>query len=352
MDLKLKADSAGEFREIWRRLGGPGEAPAAVEPLAGDGSERRFYRCRLADGFSRLLVLPGRPDAGGLAEAAAAAAIGRHLGRAGVPVPKIDGFDPASGALLMEDLGDLLLHKRLQAKPSEREVESLYRRAIEALLALQIAGRPGFPVEACWDTRHYDRQLMLERESGYFYQALGRDWLGWGVMPDALAAEFRLLADLAAEQPADFVLHRDDQCRNLMLQDERLRVIDFQGARLGPLAYDLASLLNDPYAALAADLRATLLEFYLERAAARLPAFDRQQFRRGWYFLALQRNLQILGAFAFLTRQRGKTFFRHYLLPAAEQLAALLAERPEGGRFPRLGRLAADLPDKIKPGIK
>lgn len=323
-----------------------------METLAGDGSDRRFYRCRQADSTTLLLVLPGRPDAGGLAEAAAAEAIGRHLGRAGVPVPQIHGFDPASGALLMEDLGDLLLHRRLQARPAAAEIVALYRRAIEALLTLQIKARPGFPVEACWDTRHYDRRLMLERESGYFYQALGREWLGWGEMPAELSAEFELLADLAAAQPADFVLHRDYQCRNLMLQGDRVRVIDFQGARLGPLAYDLAALLNDPYAALAPDLRADLFEFYLERAADLLPGLDRENFRRGWYFPALQRNLQILGAFAFLTRQRGKTFFQSYLLPAAGQLAALLDEMPEGHRFPQLRNLARSLPAKIKLGTE
>ena len=318
-----------------------------MEVLAGDGSDRRFYRCRRADATSLLLVLPGSADARGLAEAAAAAAIGRHLGRSGVPVPQIYGFDPASGALLLEDLGDLLLHRRLQERPAGGEIAACYRRAIEALLILQIKARAGFPVDACWDTRHYDRSLMLERESGYFYQALGRDWLGWGELPAELAAEFELLAELAAEQPADFVLHRDYQCRNLMLQGDRVRIIDYQGARLGPLAYDLAALLNDPYAALAPDLRAALFDFYLARATELLPDLDRENFRRGWYFLALQRNLQIMGAFAFLTRQRGKKFFRSYLRPAATQLVSLLNEMPEGHRFPRLRKLAATLPEKI-----
>ncbi|MFH7319981.1 aminoglycoside phosphotransferase family protein [Desulfurivibrio sp. D14AmB] len=339
--------SAEVIGELWRRLTGAGEGPATVEVLAGDGSDRRFYRCRGADTTTLLLVLPGNADAQGLAEAAAAEAIGRHLGRAGVPVPRIHGFDPASGALLLEDLGDLLLHHWLRARPAAREIAAYYRRAIEALLLLQVKARPGFPVDACWDTRRYDRRLMRERESGYFYQALGRDWLGWGELSAPLAAEFELLAELAAGQPADFVLHRDYQCRNLMLQGDRIRIIDYQGARLGPLAYDLAALLNDPYAALAPDLRAALFDFYLARVAELLPDLDRENFRRGWYFLALQRNLQVLGAFAFLTRRRGKQFFRNYLRPAAGQLVSLLNEMPEGHRFPLLRQLAATLPEKI-----
>ncbi len=340
---------AAELIELWRRLG-VGEELVAVESMAADGSERRFHRCRSASGVTRLLVLPARPDEQGLAEAAAAAAIGRHLWQAGVPVPRIDGFDPASGALLLEDLGSQLLHGRLQAQPAAAEVVALYRRAIAALLRLQITARPGFPVEACWDTPRYDRPLMLKRESGYFYRALGQDGLGWGPLPAELAAEFALLAELAAAEPADFVLHRDYQCRNLMLQRDEIRIIDFQGARLGPLAYDLAALLNDPYAALPQALRAELLQYYLQQAAALLPEFDREGFRRGWYLLALQRNLQILGAFAYLSNRRGKNFFQNYLLPAARQLVILLAEMPQGDRFPRLRTLALNLPDQIKSG--
>lgn len=335
----------GELRELWRGVG-VGEL-GTLEEMAADGSLRRFYRCRLADNSTRLLVLPDPADERGLAEAAAAASIGCHLRQAGVPVPRIDGFDPVSGALLLEDLGNQLLHGRLQAQPSAPEIVALYRRAIEALLSLQIKARPGFPLNSCWDTSRYDRALMVERESGYFYRALGQDCLGWGEMPDQLRAEFELLARLTAEQLADFVLHRDYQCRNLMLQGDKIRIIDFQGARLGPPAYDLASLLNDPYADLAPDLRVELFEFYLEQASEMLPGFDQQAFRQGWRFPALQRNLQILGAFAFLSRKRGKTFFQNYLLPAAGQLVIVLDEMPQNHLFPRLQELALNLPAQI-----
>jgi N-acetylmuramate 1-kinase len=318
----------------------------AVTVLAGDGSDRLLYRCRFAQDPSVVLIMPPGRSSRELAEAASCAAIGRHLSAAGVPVPAIHGYDPVSGAVVMEDLGDLLLHARLQQNPDPAEIEALYRQALTALLQLQVTARSGFSPAFCWDTPRYDRDLMLARESGYFYQALVREWLGQGPMGPELAAEFARLADRAGAEPADFILHRDYQCRNLMLSQGRIRIIDFQGARFGPLGYDLAALLYDPYAALTPALREALLAFYLEEAGRMMAGFDREAFRRGWYFLALQRNLQILGAFAFLTRRKGKVFFRAYLQPAAAQLLSLLAA-PGGENFPVLQNLAAKVDQEL-----
>jgi len=304
--------------------------------LSGDGSDRLFIRCGTAAGRRLLAALPSRLNPKGMAEARAAFAIGRHLFGAGVAVPEMVGFDADSGLLLMEDLGGELLYHRVQRQPAE--AVHWYRLAIEALVALQVKGVPGFPQQSCWDTPAYDKALMVERESGYFYQALCRDLLGMGPVAPELAAEFAALAERASQEPAGFVLHRDFQSRNLMLHHDRVRIIDFQGARLGPLGYDLAALLIDPYADLPHELRAELFDHYCEVVARHL-AFDRQAFAAGYYYLALQRNLQMLGAFAFLSWQRGKPFFAAYLRPASEQLVRHLTA-PAGKQFPHLGYLA------------
>lgn len=307
-----------------------------LDCLAGDGSDRLFVRCIAADGRKLLAALPSRLNAKGMAEAQAAYAIGRHLFASGVAVPEIIAFDADSGILLMEDLGDELLYHRVQSQPAE--VGRWYRAAIEALVVLQVQGAPGFPQEFCWDTPVYDKALMVGRESGYFYQALCRDYLGMEPMTAALTAEFEALAERASEQPAGFVLHRDFQSRNLMLHGGKIRIIDFQGARLGPLGYDLAALLIDPYVNLPRGLRVELFDHYCTVAARYMP-FDREVFAAGYYYLALQRNLQMLGAFAFLSQQRGKPFFAAYLQPAVEHLASHLA-MPAGGAFPQLAQLA------------
>jgi aminoglycoside/choline kinase family phosphotransferase len=204
-------------------------------------------------------------------------------------------------------------------------VLALYEETIDQLIVMQTEAAIDFDERWCWDTPRYDRQLMLVRESGYFIRSFWQEMLGRPI-PDGLEDEFLGIADQAAEAPAGFFLHRDFQSRNLMVKDGQIRIIDFQGGRRGPLAYDLASLLIDPYAALPRALQDQLLHRYLERLGRRMPDIDSRAFLRHYSLLALQRNLQIIGAFAFLSRVRGKVFFADYIRPAVVMLHTRLQE--------------------------
>jgi aminoglycoside/choline kinase family phosphotransferase len=186
---------------------------------------------------------------------------------------------------------------------------------------------------------------MLARESGYFLEAYCRQLLGVDGIGVALEGEFSELADLAASSPPEYFLHRDFQSRNLMIKDDRLRVLDFQGGRRGPLGYDLASLLIDPYVSLPDRLINKLLSRYQE-VVADLTGLDMTGFSESYYWLSLQRNLQILGAFAFLYKVKGKAFFRDYLSPATANLIKILDD-PRGRRFPSLRAIAGELPDRL-----
>ena len=306
-----------------------------IDRLAGDGSDRIFYRLTGDRPFPLIIVFP---DANPRArqEAEAAFRLGSHFLDKGISVPGILGYDRESGALIFADLGDVHLQARALQEPEK--LMACYERTIDALIDLQLKGRSGFPQSACWDTPRYDRQLMLERESAYFYREFCREFCGIGDIR-GLDEEFHHLADQAAAQPADFVLHRDFQSRNIMLHEDQPVIIDFQGARLGPLAYDLASLLLDPYVGLDSGQQQELRKYYLSKIS-KLIKIDPADFLNGYYFLALQRNLQILGAFAFLSEKKGKTFFKQYINPALASLDRLLQE-PAGRDFPRLREVVA-----------
>lgn len=302
-----------------------------AERMAGDGSDRQFYRLVAGD-LSLLAVLPSVNQAQGMAEARAANAIGCHFFSRGAPVPQIYGFAEECGLILCEDLGDTKLHDLvLQHGAQAPEVETCYRQALTALAHLQTETRQGFQPDWCWDTPRYDRELMLARESGYFQKALCEDFLGMSALPQGLGQEFVFLAERAMQEPADFILHRDFQSRNLMVCGGKIRIIDFQGARLGPLGYDPASLLIDPYVGLSSDRQQALLGYYLDALASHI-LLDRGRFIEGYYYISLQRNLQILGAFAFLSKSRGKEFFRQFITPAATTLHEHLAA-PQGRDF-------------------
>lgn len=325
-------------------------AAERVEALTPDGSTRRFFRVHARDGTTAVAVLPPPGDAAAMREARAAWKIGRHLAGRDVPVPAPYGFDPGTGLFLCEDLGDRRLHDvLLAAAPGDERIRALYRQVVTELARMQVLGGRGLDPSWCWQGSRYDRALMLERESGYFARALCRDLLGLEVDSTALAAEFEALAAAASGAPAGFFLHRDFQSRNIMVRDGKVFFIDFQAGRFGPLAYDLASLLIDPYAGLDNTLQEALVPVYLDAVNQYIP-YDRQQFEAEFLVLALQRNLQILGAFAFLSQQRGKAFFRPYLRPAIAGLQTLLA-KPGAAGYPALRHLADQCRQQLKERV-
>lgn len=320
------------------RRSGLGQAPDTLAPLSGDGSDRPFFRLTLG-GRSWLAAFPSPTLAKAREEARAVLRIGRHLWAVGVPVPEIVAHDPESGLILFEDLGNRLLFHAVREEGWSEGVRRHYRQALAILAHMQLTARAGFDPQWCWDTGRYDKELMLSRESHYFAQAFCRGYLGLDALPHDLEDDFLSLAERVGQCPASYLLHRDYQSRNLMLVGDEVRVIDFQGARLGPLAYDLAALLNDPYVAMPAACKEEMLGHYLQEAGRYL-ALDADRFLDEYHHVALQRNLQVLGAYGFLVREKGKDFFGHYIGPALRALAGLL-HGPLRGHYPALGRLLA-----------
>lgn len=307
--------------------------------MEGDGSQRYFYRLQLSNYLSVIAVLPGWDSQLGSSEAHSAWHISRHLFKKGVPVPEPLAYDDSSHLILFEDLGDTRLYDLLKRDGGLRDDQlfSLYRNVIKELVRMQVNGKENFDPAWCWQTSRYDRQLMLERESGYFLQSLCREHFSLDPDPDILLPEFEEIAGRAALAPADYFLHRDFQSRNIMIKDEAVRIIDFQGGRLGPLGYDLASLLIDPYTGISPELQETLYDEYVYELLKKV-GYDPLALREEYHYLALQRNLQILGAFAFLAGQRNKTYFAAFIKPALLSMRALLA-REERGNYPVLAGL-------------
>ncbi|MBU1985596.1 MAG: phosphotransferase, partial [Proteobacteria bacterium] len=303
-----------------------------VQRLAGDGSSRKFWRVGRKDGEKICLaVAPAGRTEQDMQEAGSSRLIGVHLHERGVRVPAQYGWDAEAGLLLFEDLGDVKLHDLVEQsrnQSGELDLPALrpwYVQAVQQLALMQIHGAVDFNCDWCWDTREYDRPLMLNRESGYFLRAFWQELLGQELLP-GIKEEFEWVATAASQAPATLFLHRDFQSRNIMVQNGQLSFIDFQGGRMGPLGYDLASLLIDPYTALPSPFQEELIRLYLDALKALYPV-DARQFRREYCFLALQRNLQIIGAFSFLSRVRGKAFFARFIVPALLSLDERLRDQ-------------------------
>ena len=290
-----------------------GLSSAEIVPLKGDGSARRFVRLK-AKGKSLILILPQEGDFG-LREARAYAEFSAFLRRYGVPAPEVLAHEEETGLLLVEDLGDL----RLFDLPPEKR-KGFYPEAIRILARLRELAA-GFPREFVLEGLYYDAETMWEKEARYFLEAFLTRYLGIDDLREFEAPLRALWARLQGLARAEAVLHRDFQSKNLMVKGGRLYVIDFQGLRLGPSAYDLASLLIDPYVALSPEEREGLLSL-----AEGLIPLEREAVRG----LSLFRNLQALGAFAKLTLA-GKTWFAAYIPQALRTLKEHLALFPPEG---------------------
>jgi len=322
--------TAAEERELLEACGLRG--PARWELMKGDGSQRRFYRLWAVGRSAVAIMAAAEPP--GREEAASYLYLAAHLRACGAPVPEVYGSLDAGRCVVVEDLGDTHLED-VAKRASQAEVEATYRRVLERLAHMQAAAAPGLDPARLYQGPRYDRALMVEKESRYFFERYLNGYLALGLAWEDLAADFEALADRATEAPAHFFLHRDFQSRNIMLRGGEVFFVDFQAGRHGPRAYDAASLLIDPYTALPDALQERLLGHFADLAGGEAA----NDLRRGYVALALQRNLQILGAFSFLGLVRGKSAFLSHIPGALASLRLLLAH-PDAPPLPRLKALA------------
>jgi aminoglycoside/choline kinase family phosphotransferase len=307
-----------------------------VAPASADASFRRYFRATLArpHALSPTATLIGMDAPPPMENCAPFVHIAGLLRAANVNAPSVLGADLARGFLLLSDLGDRTYLSALD----ERRAPQLYSDAIDALIRWQLATKDGeLPV--------YD-EALLSRELDLF-----PDWFvarHLGVTPSVaqsatLAQAFRLILDNNLAQPRVFV-HRDYHARNLMVCDENPGVLDFQDAVVGPITYDLVSLLRDAYIAWGEERQVDWAVRYWERARrAGLPVdADFGNFWRDFEWMGVQRQLKVLGIFARLAHRDGKM---QYLADMPRVMAYL---RGACARYNALGPLLGLL-DELEP---
>jgi len=303
-----------------------------LRAIAGDGSKRLFSRITCRDTGESIIVVENKPVNDFLKkENEAYLMIGKHLLGKGLPLPEIYEYDLENGWFILEDLGDERLQdKILQDNDSSRFLDDV----VELLFNLQIIGIEGFKKEWCCQTEKYDHFLMRKYESDYFRDSFLSSYLQIKSVWPELETPFNHLAETASGAECNFFLHRDFQSRNIMIHNNRICIIDWQGGRIGPLGYDLASFLIDPYINLSQREKKRLYDKYVV-LLNRYNTQYTEAFEKYFPYLAIQRNLQILGAFSYLTKRLGKVYFKEYIPSAVESLYQLL----DGLADPKLSSL-------------
>ncbi|MBM3778344.1 MAG: aminoglycoside phosphotransferase [Acidimicrobiia bacterium] len=307
-----------------------------VVPLAGDASDRRYFRLEHPGRPSEILAL----HAGAIDAASLPFTIVHGLFAAmGVPVPRVLGHDAALGILVLEDLGDTTLQARLSTTPADRP--ALYRQATTLIATIQARGAEFgspdlLPYRLAFDVEKLTWELRFFTE--HFLEHLRGVSLDEGARR-ALGEEYEALAGELASEPR-VLCHRDYHSRNLMVRNGRLLVIDFQDARMGPDTYDLASLLRDSYVDLTDAERDGLIATFLEARGTPTPP---DAFRRRFDLMSVQRNLKALGTFGFQVTSRGNASFGEYIPRTLAYIRTNLAAWPRFGRLHEL--LAAHVPE-------
>jgi len=310
--------------------------------IKGDGSGRRWYRV-IAEEYlpdkvyevplrKLIMVDHGISAQSATSEADSFIAIGRHLYDRGIPVPKIHLYDNFSGLVFLEDLGDVKLQKLVLNTNDPEKVALHYKTVIDVLIKMSTSGAEGFDISWTYQTPYYSKELILEKECRYFVDAFLRGYLGMDYSFEDFKDEFELLAEKTLKFPVNGFMHRDLQSRNIMFKDNKFYIIDFQGGRIGPVQYDLASLLIDPYVDLPYQVRAQLVDYCI-KGFAKFLQINEEQFRYCFRYCSLTRNLQILGAFGNLIRMSGKSYFEQYI-PAAVKTLKYNLSAFEDAEFP------------------
>jgi aminoglycoside/choline kinase family phosphotransferase len=293
-------------------------APLSLEAASEDASFRRYWRARLGDGRT-LVAMDAPPDR---EDCRQYVRVARLLREAGLNAPEVHAQDLEQGFLLLTDLGTTSYLAAL----TEASAPRLFADATDALVRWQLATRAG-------ELPRYD-EVLLRREMSLFPEWYVGRHLGLQLAPpqqQALEGVFALLLKSALAQPAVYV-HRDFMPRNLMVCEPNPGVLDFQDAVIGPLSYDVASLLRDAFVSWEEERVLDWCVRYWEKArAARLPvAPDFAEFWRAFEWMGLQRHLKVLGIFARLAYRDAKPAyledtprFLGYVRPVATRYAAL-----------------------------
>ena len=315
-----------------------------IRKLAGDGSDRTWYRVVCQDD-SVIAADHGIDFSEGMRQVDAFVRIGRHLKESGVRVPSILNHDPFSGIVIVEDLGDTHLENVIRGCRNEDTILEQYLRVCEGLLDFSILGADQFQADWSFETPSYSEEMILDKECRYFIDSFVNGYLDLDVSFESLRQEFEFIAENAVASAFSGLMHRDLQSKNIMIRHGAPFFIDFQSARIGPLEYDLASLVIDPYVNLSETLQDRIVKGLCKSLKERTGA-DMDRFRQCFIYCRITRNLQILGAFSHLSRVKNKPWFERYI-PAAARGLKKRAGAADTSRIPQLTNLIHHLQESI-----
>lgn len=222
----------------------------------------------------------------------------RHFKKAGLPVPEILGVNDNNTIYIQEDLGTESLLNQLEKSGHTDQPYRLFQKSLAALARIQILGDKGLDYNLCLTAKEFGKQAILSDLLYFKYYFL--DTLQLPYDKQAMLDDFEALSTYLTHTQYKYFMFRDFQSRNIIVKNEEVSFIDFQGGMKGALQYDVASLLWQAKAELSEEWKDSLLEYYMDQIDLLLKeTVDRITFVSQYNGYVLIRLLQVMGAYGF-----------------------------------------------------
>ena len=318
-----------------------GSLNIAALQLAGDASSRRYYRVLVGDHSYVLMVWEPFHDDGRYPFLN----VLQHFEKHNVQVPKVIAKSPALGLVLLEDLGDLTLERKFWENQNQSIVQPFYEQAMDELIKIHYPAsrdRSAHPQagECVAFTVAFNTEKLLW-EMNYGREHLIEKLCRVKLSPKESMELDRIFLDICEnlDREEKLICHRDYHSRNLMIKQGKIRVIDFQDARMGPIQYDLVSLVHDSYVEMNDSVRGQILDYYIRRANEfRERAINRENFDKIFRLQMVQRCFKACGSFASFYNMREDRRYLKYLEPTLKKVSQTLEYYPEYSAFLRVLR--------------
>jgi aminoglycoside/choline kinase family phosphotransferase len=305
----------------------------SIDKIPQSGSIRIYYRIRTATGS--FIATYGI----NIKENLSFINFSRHFKTKDCPVPEIYIVNTEGTLYIQEDFGDISLLNRLEESGPSDEVYNLFRKSLKSLAHLQIQGDKGMDYENwCLTSSEFGKQAILSDLLYFKYYFL--DTLQLPYDKEKLIADFEIFSADLGNTEYKYFMFRDFQSRNILIENEEVHFIDYQGGMKGAMQYDVASMLWQAKAELNEAWKHGLLEYFMDCVEAELGTpFNKKKFIQQYHGYVLIRLMQVLGAYGFRGLFERKAHFLVSIPLGLKNLRAFLHQYPMAKNVPEFERI-------------
>ncbi|MCW3088048.1 MAG: putative phosphotransferase related to Ser/Thr protein kinase [Sediminibacterium sp.] len=307
-------------------------APDRIEKLPQSGSDRTYFRIYAgAETFIATYNLNRR-------ETQTFVYFSRHFASAGLPVPVIFGVNEEDTIYIQQDLGTDSLLNKLEQHGHGEYAYSLFQKSLAGLARMQILGDKGLNYDWCLTAKEFGKQAIMSDLLYFKYYFL--DTLQLPYDKQAMLDDFDMLSTYLTGTGNKYFMFRDFQSRNIIVEDDAVSFIDYQGGMKGALQYDVASALWQAKAELSETWKDSLLSYYMDQVDQLLGhPVDRETFVSQYNGYVLIRLLQVMGAYGFRGLFERKAHFLASIPLALRNLKFFIDNKNVGIVTPEFSRV-------------